>query len=107
VLGWAASGPYRDHPAFARTVEFSVYVHPRHRGASVASALYSSLLDDLASQDVHLAVAGIALPNDASGALHRKFGFTDVGVFDEYAIKHESYISSLWMQRRLDTASAV
>jgi phosphinothricin acetyltransferase len=56
---------------------------------------------------LHLAVAGIALPNDASVALHRKFGFTDVGVFDEYAIKHGSYINSLWMQRRLDTTSAV
>jgi phosphinothricin acetyltransferase len=45
-------------------------------------------------------VAGIALPNDASVALHRKFGFAEVGILDEYAIKHGAYVSSLWMQRR-------
>jgi len=33
-------------------------------------------------------VAGIALPNDASVALRRKFGFTDVGVFEKYAVRH-------------------
>jgi len=33
-------------------------------------------------------VAGIALPNDASVAVRRKFGFTDVGVFEKYAVKH-------------------
>jgi len=43
---------------------------------------------------------GIALPNDASIALHRKLGFTDVGVFEEYARKNGRYVSSLWMQLR-------
>jgi len=47
-----------------------------------------------------VALAGIALPNDASVALHRKFGFTDVGVFHEYAIKNGEYVDSLWMERR-------
>jgi len=48
---------------------------------------------------VHVALAGIALPNDASVALHRNFGFTEVGTFREYAIKNGQYISSVWMQR--------
>lgn len=29
------------------------------------------------------------------------FGFTDVGIFDEYATKNGGYISSVWMQLRL------
>jgi phosphinothricin acetyltransferase len=41
------------------------------------------------------------LPNDASVALHRKFGFTEVGVFEEYAIKEGAYINSVWTQRRI------
>ena len=33
----------------------------------------------------------IALPNEASVALHKRFGFTEVGVFRDYAIKgHDS-----------------
>lgn len=101
ILGFASSSPYRTRPAFSRTVELSVYVHPHARGQGVGAALYSTLIDALQSEDVHLAVAGIALPNDASVALHLRFGFTEVGVFDEYATKGGAYISSLWLQRRL------
>ena len=101
VIGCASASSYRAHPAFSQTVEFGIYLDPQFRGGGVGSALYESLLDQVSSEELHLAVAGIALPNDASVALHRKFGFTDVGVFEEYATKHGAYISSLWMQRRL------
>ncbi len=101
VLGCASSNRYRAHPAFAHTVELSIYLDPGGRGQGVGSLLYGALLDELRSEPLHLAVAGIALPNDASVALHRKFGFTDVGILDEYAVKNGAYISSLWMQRRL------
>ncbi len=101
VLGCASSGPYRSHPAFAQTVEVGIYLDPEVRSTGVGSALYGRLFEELRSQALHLAVAGIALPNDASVALHRKFGFTDVGVFAEYATKNGAYISSLWLQRPL------
>lgn len=78
-----------------------IYLDPGVRAQDVGSLLYGALFDELQSETVHLAMAGIALPNDASVALHRKFGFADVGIFDEYAIKRGAYISSLWMQRRL------
>jgi len=102
VVGCASSGPYRDHPAFARTVEVGIYLHPELRSQGIGSALYGALLDQLRFQDVHVALAGIALPNDASVALHRRFGFKEVGVFEEYAFKNGNYISSVWMQVRLD-----
>ena len=98
VLGCASSAPYREHPAFARTVEVGIYLHPEARSRGIGSALYRPLLDNLRTEDVHVAVAGIALPNDASIGLHRRFGFTEVGVFDEYASKNGEYISSVWMQ---------
>jgi phosphinothricin acetyltransferase len=101
VLGCASSARYRAHPAFAQTIEVSIYIAPDARDTGIGSALYSALFNELRSEPVHQAVAGIALPNDASVALHRKFGFTDVGVFEEYATKHGAYISSMWMQRRV------
>ena len=99
VLGYAASQPYRAHEGFRETVEFSVGLDAARRGQGVGSALYRALLDSLAGEPVHVAVAGIALPNDASVALHRKFGFTEVGTFREYAVKNGRYLSSVWMQR--------
>jgi phosphinothricin acetyltransferase len=99
VVGYACSQPYRSHDAFRETVEVSVALGPDCRGRGLGSALYRELFDALAGEPVHVALAGIALPNDASVALHRKFGFTDVGVFREYAVKDGRYLSSLWLQR--------
>jgi phosphinothricin acetyltransferase len=100
VLGYACSQRYRDHEAFRETVEVSIVLDVRSRSQAMGTALYRALFDSLALEpSVHVALAGIALPNDASVALHRKFGFTEVGTFREYAIKNGQYISSVWMQR--------
>lgn len=99
LVGYAFSRPYRDHEAFRETVEVGVALEPGCRGEGVGTRLYRALFDALADAPVHAVVAGIALPNDASVALHRRFGFTEVGVFREYAVKNGRYISSLWMQR--------
>jgi phosphinothricin acetyltransferase len=106
VLGYACSQRYRDHEAFRETVEVSIALDVSSRGQGVGTALYRALFDSLAVEpSVHVALAGIALPNDASVALHRKFGFTEVGTLCEYAIKNGQYISSVCMQRGCCPAS--
>ena len=102
LQGFCSSQPYRAHPAFARTIETSVYVAPDAAGAGVGSALYERLFGELAGQQLHRAVVGIALPNEASLRLHARFGFRPVGVFDEYAHKNGRAISSQWMQRAMN-----
>jgi phosphinothricin acetyltransferase len=100
VLGYAASRPYREHEGFRETVEVSIALGSASRGQGVGTALYRALLGCLADEPVHVALAGIVLPNDASVALHRKVGFTEVGTFHEYAVKNGQYLSSVWMERR-------
>lgn len=102
VLGYCCSQRYRDHEAFRHTVEVSVALNTDSRGLGVGSALYRTLIDFLQDSTVHVALAGIAVPNDASVALHRKFGFAEIGTFREYAVKDGRYLSSLWMQRLFD-----
>jgi phosphinothricin acetyltransferase len=104
VLGYATSSRYRPGTAFDFTVETSIYLHPDRRQAGIGSQLYAVLFEALKSQPVHLALAGIACPNPASVALHKKFGFEEVGTFKEYARKNDAWISSTWFQKRL-TAS--
>ncbi|MEQ4726179.1 N-acetyltransferase family protein [Nonomuraea sp. B19D2] len=101
VVGYACSQRYRDHDAFRETVELSVAIDAGCRGLGVGTSLYRALFDSIADEPIHVAVVGIAMPNDASVALHRKFGFTEVGTFHEYAAKNGQYISSLWMERLL------
>ncbi len=100
VLGYAASQPYREHEGFRETVEVSIALSLASRGQGVGTALYRALFRSLADEPVHVALAAIVLPNDASVALHRKLGFTEVGTFHEYAVKNGEYLSSLWMERR-------
>jgi phosphinothricin acetyltransferase len=77
VLGYAASLPYREHEGFRETVEVSIALGVTSRGQGVGTALYRALLGCLAGEPVHVALAGIVLPNEASVALHRKLGFTE------------------------------
>ena len=106
LLGYCSSQSYRPHPAFARTIETSVYVAPDAAHVGIGSALYGRLFADLADEGLHRAVVGIALPNEASIRLHARFGFRAVGVFDEYAYKKGRAISSQWMQRPMNEALA-
>ena len=101
LLGFCSSQPYRAHPAFSQTIETSVYVSASAGGRGVGSALYTELFRSLQVHRLHRAVVGIALPNEASVRLHQKFGYTKVGVFNEYAVKNGKYISSQWMERSL------
>ncbi len=101
VVGYAGSMAYRRHPAFASTVEFTIYLDSDARGSGIGSQLYEALIDAVQHEHVHCIVAGIAVPNEASVALHRRFEFSDVGIFREYAVKHGKRIDSLWMQRLL------
>lgn len=106
VVGCASSNRYREHPAFAGTVEFGIQLAAGNRRAGVGSALYRRLIDELRGEPVHTALAGIVVPNEASIALHRKFGFTEVGVFHAYAAKNGSHLDALWMERRLNGGAA-
>jgi phosphinothricin acetyltransferase len=71
VIGYASSAPFRPKPAYEHTRETGVYVAPGHQGLGTGRALYDALLALLAADGVHLVVAAVALPNDASLALHR------------------------------------
>jgi L-amino acid N-acyltransferase YncA len=100
LLGYAFSGPFRPRPAYDGTKEVSVYLAEGARGRGVASQLYSALLGRLdALPGVHTQVAVIALPNDASIALHRRHGFQQVGVLREVGHKFGRYVDTAWYQR--------
>lgn len=99
VAGYATSGRFRDKAAYDPSVETTVYCAPDAVGRGAGSALYTALFEALAGEDVHRAFAGIALPNEASIALHRRFGFTEVGTFREVGRKFGRWWDVTWWQR--------
>lgn len=101
VIGYASAAPYRPKPAYDRTRETGVYVAPGHQGLGTGRALYDALLALLADDGVHLVVAAVAQPNEASMALHRACGFEEVGTMREVGLKHGRWIDVTWLQRVL------
>ena len=104
VVGWACTGKYRDHPAFQKTADLTIYIDPAHHKKGVGIALYSKLFE-VTIQDgfFHVLLAAVALPNEGSIKLHKRFAMEEVGVFKEYGKKNGRYISSIWLQRVLST----
>ncbi len=97
VVGYAYSSSYRPRPAYARTREVSVYLSAQARGRGLGRLLYDELLVRLRADGVHQVLAVIALPNDASEALHRACGFSRVGVLPEVGWKFDRWIdTALW-----------
>ena len=99
LIGFACSQPYRAMAAFDETVEVTVYLAPFIQGKGVGSKLYEKLFGAIQAHGVHRVLSGVALPNEASIALHKRFGFREVGVFNEYAKKNGEYISSMWLEK--------
>lgn len=101
VAGYAGTRGFRDKRAYDTSVETSVYLAPGATGRGLGRALYERLFAALEGADVHRAIAGITLPNDASVALHRRFGFESVGVMREVGRKHDRWWDVLWMEKAL------
>jgi len=98
VIGAAWSGPWRNKAAYATSVETTVALAEGALGAGVGSLLYGELIDALAIKHVHRCYAIVALPNEASVALHHRLGFRDVGTLDEVGKKDGSFVSTLLLE---------
>lgn len=106
VVGYSYAGPHRDRDAYRWSVDVSAYVHPSVRRTGVASSMYRSLLAVLEAQGFHSAFAGIALPNDASIALHRAFQFELEGIYREVGYKLGAWRNTAWWRRTLNAAAS-
>ena len=101
VVGFASLSPYRDRPAYATTVEDSVYVHADFRGQGVARALLAEILEIGAARGFHSVMARIVGGHDASIGLHHSLGFAPVGTEREVGRKFGKWLDVVLMQRML------
>lgn len=106
VLGYAYAGRYQARAGYRWSVETTVYVAGDAQGRGVGRRLYEALIDTLAAQGFAQAIARIALPNDASVALHERRGFRCAGVYRAIGCKHGRWIDVGVWQRRLATPAA-
>lgn len=101
VAGFAYGGPFMARAAYAWSCTVSVYLEPGLRRRGSGRALYEALFARLAARGFRMAMAGVALPNEASVGLHRALGFEPVGVYRRVGWKFGAWHDVAWFQRPL------
>ena len=101
VAGFGSLSPYRDRPAYATTVEDSVYVHGRSRGRGGGKVLLSELVRVAVDHGFHSVIGRIVGGHEASIAVHRACGFEHVGTEREVGRKFGRWLDVVLMQKLL------
>jgi len=99
ILGYAYATPWKDRIGYRFSVETTVYLNKDCTGRGIGSELYAELFNLLESAGVRSAIGGVALPNDASVALHEKFGMRKVAEFERIGVKFDRWINVGYWQR--------
>ena len=99
VIGYAGTTRFRPKAAYNTTVETTVYCAPDAVRMGIGTRLYEELFKMLRGEDIHRFLAVYALPNPATDALHRRFGFKVVGIFSENGRKFGRYWDVCWAER--------
>jgi len=101
VDGYVYAGRHRERAAYQWSVDATAYVRADRRGQGVGRKLYERLFSELADLGYFQAFAGIALPNDASVALHEALGFERLGVYRKVGFKMGAWRDVGWWQKTL------
>jgi phosphinothricin acetyltransferase len=101
VAGFGSLSRWRDRPAYATTVEDSIYVHHDHHGQGVGKALLLRLVEVATAHGFHACMARIVGGHETSIGLHRACGFEVVGVEKEVGRKFNRWLDVVLMERML------
>jgi phosphinothricin acetyltransferase len=104
IAGFAYASPHRARPGYRWATDVAVYVDAAWRRAGIGRQLYAALLPLLSRQGLHVACAGITLPNAASVGLHEALDFAPVGVYRGIGYKAGAWHDVGWWQLRLTDA---
>ena len=100
IVGYAYATKWKERSAYRHSVEISIYVDHNNHGNGWGTKLYQALFTELQKKNIHVAIGGITLPNDASIALHEKFGMEKVAHFKEIGFKFGQWLDVGYWQKR-------
>jgi L-amino acid N-acyltransferase YncA len=92
IHGYAYASAWKPRSAYKHTVESTVYLKKEATKNGIGSLLYTALISQLTDLGFHAIIGGISLPNEASVALHEKFGFEKIAQFKEVGYKFQKWI---------------
>lgn len=92
VVGYAYATGWRPRTAYRYSVESTIYLDAAICGRGLGAPLYADLIRRLREGGFHRVMGGVALPNEASVALHERLGFKKVAQFTEVGWKFGRWI---------------
>ena len=101
VVGFGSLSAWRPRPAYATSVEDSVYVRGDQRGTGVGRAVLEDLVARATQLGFHALFARIVGGHQASIALHERCGFEVAGVEREVGRKLGRWLDVVVMERLL------
>jgi len=100
VVGWSALSPVSSRCVYQGVAEVSVYVSRTMTGRGIGNMLLAALIDYAENNNIWTVQAGIFPENIASIALHRKFGFREVGYREKIGKMNGKWRDTILFERR-------
>lgn len=109
IVGWSALSPVSARAVYAGVAEVSVYVADGAHGLGVGRALLGALVEASEAAGIWTLQASIFPENQASVALHKRFGFRHMGTRERiawmsYGPKANQWRDTVILERRSATA---
>jgi phosphinothricin acetyltransferase len=98
IVGYSYASDFRYKAAYQWSPESTIYIHKDFHGNGIGKVLYQQLFGILTLQGFYNVFGGVALPNDASIALHKKCGFKEIGIYENIGYKFDRWHSTKWFQ---------
>lgn len=92
LLGYAYYGKFRERKAYDGTVETSIYFAAEATGRGLGRQLYQALIEAIRVRGFREVIGCLALPNEASVALHDRLDFKKVGHLPGAGFKFGRYV---------------
>jgi L-amino acid N-acyltransferase YncA len=101
VTGYGTFGEFRHNQGYRFTVEHSIYVAVPEQRRGIGSVLLTRLIAEARRMNKHVMVGGISSENEASIALHQRFGFVETGRMPQVGFKFGRWLDLVLMQKLL------
>jgi L-amino acid N-acyltransferase YncA len=100
VVGWAAGSAVSERCVYGGVMEHSVYVDPPSQGRGIGGLLLKTLAAESERLGFWTIQSGVFPENLASLALHRKWGFREVGRREKIGRHHGVWRDVVLLERR-------
>jgi L-amino acid N-acyltransferase YncA len=84
IVGWASISPYSIRSCYSGIGEISIYVRKEHRRQGIGKTLLQALIEAAEEQGYWKLMGRIFTFNQASRALCKRLGFTEIGIHEKH-----------------------